>query len=274
MRFISEYTARWQRRHELPEPSTVYRQMADWLHTPLGKTLLTSERRMLEPLLARVFGYHILQVGCSNQSMLDDSPVGHKILFIPAIETGANAPVANNEALPLMTESVDAVLVHHALDFTPDSYRLLREAARVVIPGGKLLIIGFNPLSTWGVRKLFRWRNNLPWNARFISSLRVSDWLKLLDFKIDKVEHGAYMLPLNQLRVVNSATRLESIGRRFISPFGAVYLIVACKQVMPVTPVIPRWPRIPRPVIVRPVGETAGARRGLRQKQAKSSYNE
>ncbi len=271
MSLISKYAARWQRRHELPEPAAVYREMADWLHTPLGEALLASEKRMLEPLLARVFGYHILQLGCSNQSLLDDSPVGHKILFVPTLQAGSEAPVANNEVLPLMNESVDAVLVHHALDFTPDSYRLLREAARVVIPGGKLLIVGFNPLSTWGVRKLFRWKNSLPWHARFISSLRVSDWLKLLDFKIDKVEHCGYMLPLNHTRVVNSATRFESIARRFSPPTGAVYLIVACKQVMPVTPVMPRWPRIPRPVIVRPVGETAGARRGLRQKQARNT---
>ncbi|MGB4246509.1 MAG: methyltransferase domain-containing protein [Pseudohongiellaceae bacterium] len=271
MSFIAKYKARWQRRHELPEPTAVYRQMAEWLQTPLGQALLASEKQILEPLLARVFGYHILQLGCSNQSMLDESPVGHKILFVPSQAAGSDAPIASNEALPLMSESVDAVLVHHALDFTPDSYRLLREAARVVMPGGKLLIVGFNPLSTWGFRKLFRWRNDLPWNARFISSLRVSDWLKLLDFKIDKVEHGAYMLPFNHQKMVNSGGRLESLGRRFAPPAGAVYVIVACKQVMPVTLVMPRWPRIPRPVIVRPVGETAGARRGLRQKQARNT---
>lgn len=270
MGLIAKYKARWQKRHELPQPTAVYREMADWLHTPLGEALLASERQMLEPLLARVFGYHILQLGCSNQSMLGDSLVGHKILFVPSLEAGSDAPVASNESLPLMSESVDAVLVHHALDFTPDSYRLLREAARVVIPGGKLLIVGFNPLSTWGVRKLFRWKNSLPWNARFISSLRVSDWLKLLDFKIDKVDHGAYMLPLNHPKV-NNASRFEALGRRFVPPVGAVYVIIACKQVMSVTPVMPRWPSIPRPVIVRPVGETAGARRGLRQKQARNT---
>ncbi len=212
---------------------------------------------MLEPFLARVFGYHILQLGCCSQSMLGESPVGHKFFFTPSHTAGSPFPVASNELLPLSNESIDAVLIHHALDYTPDSHRLLREAARVVMPGGKLLIIGFNPLSTWGLRRLFRWKNCPPWSGRFISSGRISDWLKLLDFSIDKVTCSGYLLPVNNLKMVGLAPKMERLGRRFLHPLGAVYFIIACKQVMPMTPIVPRWPRIPRPVIVRPVGETA-----------------
>src|SRR5690606_33532039 len=114
------------------------------------------------------------------------------------------------------------------------------------------------------------WRSRLPWNARFISSNRVSDWLKLLDFKIDRVIHGGYLLPFNHARVVNSAARLERMGRWLGTPTGAVYFIVACKQVMPVTPIAPRW-RIPAPVIVRPVGEVAGVRHDLHKNLRKKA---
>ncbi len=224
-------------------------------------------------MLARVFGYHILQLGCCTKSMLGESPVGHKFFFTPSYNSDSRSPVAHNELLPLANESVDAVLIHHALDFTPDSHRLLREAARVVMPGGKLLIMGFNPVSTWGLRKLFRWKNCLPWRGRFISSGRVSDWLKLLDFSIDKVTHGAYLLPINHVKVVGMSPKLERFGRRFLPPAGAVYFIVACKQVMPVTPIVPRWPRIPRPVIVRPVGEASGAHQVVEKVSAPVSSN-
>lgn len=248
---------RRQQRYLLPEPHILFQEVDAWLQSPLGRELLTTEKEMLEPLLARVFGYHILQLGCSSQSMLGESPVGHKFFFTPSHINGNRFPVANNESLPLSNGSVDAVLIHHALDFTPDSYRLLREAARVVMPGGKLLIIGFNPVSAWGLRKLFRWKINLPWSGRFISSGRVIDWLKLLDFRIDKLMHCGYLLPVNNLKMVGLAPKMEGFGRRFLHPLGAVYFIVACKQVMPITPIVARWPRIPRPVIVRPVGETA-----------------
>lgn len=266
MKPLAHIQAFWRNRHQLPEPTELFREMGKWMETPLGQALLEIEQQLLEPVLARTFGYHILQLGSSNRSMLDESPIGHKILFTPALSPESKTPVASNEALPLSSESVDAVLIHHALDFTPDSYRLLREATRVVMPGGRILIMGFNPLSTWGVRKLFHWRKQLPWSARFISSTRVTDWLKLLDFKIDKVSHGGFLLPINHAKIVGSGERLNAIGNFTIPQMGAVYFIVACKQVMPVTPIMPRWPRIPRPVIVRPVGETAGARRGTRAK--------
>ncbi len=250
----------WRRRKELPAPDDVFAEMTLWWSTPLGQALLENERALLDPLLPRIFGYHFLQLGTSDHSMMGASPVGHKFLFAPSVTPHQALPVANNEALPLQSESVDAVLIHHALDYTPDSHRLLREAARVLMPGGKLLIVGFNPLSSWGLRRLFRWRNTLPWDARYISRHRVQDWLKLLEFTVDKVEHGGYLLPFGHSRLVSSAQRMEILGHRLKAPMGAVYLIVACKQVMPVTPVLPRWPKLPRPVLVRPVGETARER--------------
>jgi SAM-dependent methyltransferase len=260
IQLLEKLRTRWRKRRDLPTPEALFDDMAAWWKSPLGKALLANETDLLEPTLARIFGYHFLQLGVSEHSMLEASPIGHKLLFRPQYDAGKSLPVANNEALPLQSDSVDAVLIHHALEYTADSHRLLRESARVLMPGGKLLIIGFNPLSSWGVRKLCRWRNTRPWDAHTISSSRVQDWLKLLDFSVDKIEHCAYLLPLKHTRFVNAAPRFEAFGRRYKAPVGAVYVIVACKQVMPVTPIQPRWSKLPKPVLVRPVGETARAR--------------
>lgn len=260
IQLIENLRARWHKRRDLPAPQALFQDMAKWWESPLGEALLVNETDLLEPKLARIFGYHFLQLGVSEHSMLDASPVGHKLLFVPQYDAAKSLPVADNEALPLQSDSVDAVLIHHALDYTPDSHRLLREAARVLMPGGKLLIIGFNPRSSWGMRKLCRLRNTQPWDARYIASSRVQDWLKLLDFSVEKVEHCAYLLPFKHSRFVNAAPRFEAFGKRLNAPLGAVYVIVACKQVMPVTPILPRWPKLPRPVLVRPVGESVRAR--------------
>lgn len=242
-------------------PDKLFTEMEQWFSTPMGQSLISSERELIEPVIDRIFGYHILQLGSSPASMLQDSPIRHQILFTPSSECSNSLPVADNEFLPLASNSVDAVLVHHALDFTLDSYRLLREATRVLMPGGKLLIIGFNPLSTWRVRKALSWKTIPPWNARYLSSSRVSDWLKLLDFHIDQVSHGGFLLPFHSPRILASAQRLEGWGRKLSLPMGAVYFIVAAKDSMPITPVRPRWPIISRPVIVRPVGDAVGAGR-------------
>lgn len=260
MKFKTVIADRLKRRHRLPEPGALFQEMGQWLDTPLGKALLESERQVMAPVLARIFGYHFLQIGVSATSLLDESPVGHRFLFVPQGSARSGHPVADCEALPLQTDSVDAVLIHHALDYTPDSHRLLREASRVLMPGGKLLIAGFNPRSTWGIRRLARVGTSLPWSARFISSNRVCDWLKLLEFSVERVSHCAYLLPFTHPRVVQLAPALERAGKRLEAPVGAAYVIVACKQVMPVTPVLPRWPRISRPLIARTLGEPARAR--------------
>lgn len=257
MGVVTKIKSLWRNGNDMPAPEILYADMDAWFQSPLGSALLAREMELLEPVLARIFGYHFLQLGVSRLSLLEDSPIGHKVLFVPSHIPQCKFPVANNEALPLQTGSVDAVLIHHALDYTPDSYRLLREAARVLMPGGKLLVIGFNPLSCWGMRKIFRMRDARPWDARYISSVRVSDWLRLLDFSIDKVSRCSYLLPVNHARLVTAAPQFESIGKRVMPALGASYLLLACKQVIPITPIVPRWPRLPRPVIVRPAGETA-----------------
>jgi SAM-dependent methyltransferase len=245
------------RRRAIPDPVTLAPMLDSWMHSPLGSALIEAEKAQLAPVISRVFGYHMLQLSCSpGISMLDECPVGHKICFAPAWDAGQQAPVADNEALPLGTDSIDAVLLHHALDFTPDSHRLLREATRVLMPGGRLLILGFNPVSMWGLSGMVRWHRPTPWNARFISRRRLTDWLSLLDFHVEKVSYGGFMPPIRHPKILSHAHKFERWFDQLGNPTGAFYLIVASKQRMPLTPVTSRWPRLRAPALGAPLAET------------------
>lgn len=249
--------ARWSRQKPPLDPVALEAQLDAWMATPLGTALIESEQRLLAPVVSRVFGYHVLQLSCAPAvDMLEECPVSHKISFAPGWREGRGLPVADIEMLPLATDSVDAVLLHHVLDFTPDSHRLLREASRVLRPGGRLLIIGFNPVSPWGLGSLLRRAPAPPWNARFISRRRLSDWLSLLDFHVAQVDYGGHFPPFSQPRLLARARRFENWLGRFANPVGAFYLVVASKQRVPLIPVAARWKLMRGPALGRPLAET------------------
>lgn len=240
-----------------PDPVELEPMLTEWLGSPLGKALIEAERERLSPIISRVFGYHVLQLSCAPAiDMLDDCPVSHQIHFAPVWNQNRSIPVADIESLPLSTDSVDAVLLHHSLDYTQDSHRLLREATRVLRPGGRLIILGFNPVSMWGLSKIVRWRRQTPWNARFISRRRLTDWLSLLDFHVESVGYGGFLPPFRHPRFLNLAPDFERWLDHFGNPTGAFYLIVASKHRVPLTPVIPRWKRMRAPALGAPLAET------------------
>ncbi len=258
MNLFSKHETRRQLLREVQQNNALPTLVGQWFQTPLGEQVLAAEKSLVTPVIERLFGYHILQIGCNEEcSLIENSPVGNKILFAPSWRPGARFPVADNEELPLATDSIDVVVVHHALDFTEDSHRLLREATRVLRPGGQILIIGFNPFSHWGIWKLFKRRTRIPWRGRFISKRRLSDWLMLLNLHIEQVQHGLHFPPLSVGSLLRHADAMERLGIKTGNPFAGAYIYLCVKQVVPITPIVSQWrPLRARPTVI-PAAENA-----------------
>jgi SAM-dependent methyltransferase len=237
-----------QRNRTTATPQT-WQEMTNWYQSALGTHLLQHERALLEQLLARRFGYHLLQLGCAELILHDQSPMGHKFSFCAwAEQNTCHTAIARGEAIPLASSSVDLVLLHHALDFSDQQHQLLREVERVLIAGGHLVIIGFNPLSSWGLRSALQrltGRGRAPWQAAMLGTTRLSDWLKLLGFQIEQQRHAVYALPVNAPRVIRYSGLLETSAAQLNWPTGGIYAIAARKQVLPLTPVQSHWRRLP-----------------------------
>jgi SAM-dependent methyltransferase len=139
----------------------------------------------------------------------------------------------NTSELPFANESLDLVVLPHVLEFAADPHQILREIDRVLRPEGRLIISGFNPASLWGARQyLSRLIGNpyLPRDGQFISLIRIKDWLKLLNFSLDRGHFGCYKLPLQGQSSMGRMAFLESMGNRWWPIFGAVFLVSAIKR--------------------------------------------
>lgn len=238
-----------------------YQAMNAWFASTLGQHLLDAERQVVEQMLARRFGYHLLQLGCAELTLHDKSPMGHKFSFCdwPRSQT-CHTAIARGEAIPLASNTVDLVLLHHALDYSEQQHQLLREAARVLIAGGHLVIVGFNPFSSWGIRsrlRRFSRESGAPWHAAMISPMRLTDWLKLLDFQVEQIRYDVYSLPVNAPRVIRYSGMMASLAGRLNWPTGGIYAICARKHVLPLTPVQTHWRRLPVPVLGLPITDKA-----------------
>lgn len=231
-----------------------YRSLTQWYKGALGQHLLSREQHLIDELLQPRFGYHLLQLGCAELDLLAQARIEHKFTLTPFLQVERQQAVAEAEALPLATASVDCVLLHHALDYSLDQHQLLREVTRILVAGGHVVIVGFNPLSSWGIRSKLQWgETKAPWHARMLRCLRVCDWLKLLDFQIDSVRYADYVLPFNAPAAIRYSGWLEPLATRLNWPTGAVYVISARKQVLPLIPVNNRSKRRAMPVVGIPL---------------------
>src|SRR5690625_7242790 len=80
------------------------------------------------------------------------SRITHRFTLSPTGATkGPLSPlVADSDALPRPSDCLDLVLLHHLQVYSQTPHRLLWQVARVLIPRGRLVLIGFNPWSLLG----------------------------------------------------------------------------------------------------------------------------
>ncbi len=143
--------------------------------------------------------------------------------------------------MPFDAASLDLVVLPHALELARDPHLALREVERVLVPEGRVIIVGFNPASLWGARqKLGRLRRQLmpgggelflPHAGEFIGYRRLRDWLRLLSFEVEAGRFGCYIPPVTSARWVSRFAWMERAGDHWWPVFGALYYIVAVKRV-------------------------------------------
>ncbi len=226
-----------------------------WLETPLGQALLRQEARVVEEAFDGIFGEQCLQLGMwgEERQFLRFARTQRSALIAEANGDRKPSAIGQLHRLPVDDDAVDCVLLPHTLDYSDRPHEILREADRVLTSHGHLVILGFKPGGLWGIRRFVPGAGLPPDADNLIADRRVSDWLKLLDFRVQGVVRYFFRWPLPGLKG-NPSPQWESRGRRWWPELAACYMLTAQKRVSTLTPVRPVWSR--KPKVVAGLAET------------------
>ena len=219
-------------------------RISSWLESPRGKALLRAEAALMTEALDDCFGWELMQVGAwgeQRELVAGGRTRRRTIVASPewgtVVRSGADIS-ARLTQLPIASDSVDAVLLPHTLEFETDPYTLLREVDRILTGEGKLLILGFRPLSVWGLRAAATRSGFPPGLRRLLREGRIRDWLRLLGYEVAESRHYLYEAPWGESV---GGPRMLRRGLFYPLPAGA-YLIKARKRVYAVPPLRLRLP--------------------------------
>lgn len=231
-------------------PSTL--NQSDWFLTPAGRYVAQWSQAISDRLLLDVFGLQAAQIGCETLDLLAYNRIQHRFRCAApggSIANCGNTPIGvqtDAAALPFESDSLDLVVLPFLLEFHNNPHQVLRETHRVLRPEGQLLVLGFNPMSFWGLRNsishaLTPGKIAFPWPGNYLGIHRLKDWLKLLDFEVARGYFGCYAPPCRSERTFDHLQWLEHAGDRWWGFAGACYALRSIKRIPGMTLLTPSW---------------------------------
>lgn len=222
-------------------------ELAQWLDTPPGQYILDWEQNRFDALVGNVFGYHAIQIGLPQWDLLKANRIPYKGRTHEHYgEAGGQhgvAVYADPENLPFDSQSIDLLVLPHVLECSEHPHQVLREAQRVLVPEGRVVISGFNPWSLWGARDRVPGLDPLlpiPSHMQ-VSLARLKDWFKLLSFEFDRGRFGCYAPHCTTDTWLQRWNFMEAAGDRWWAYCGAVYVVSAVRRVAGMRMIEPSW---------------------------------
>ena len=216
-------------------------------------------QRQVDVAVADAFGFHAVQLGLPELDGLRANRMPHRWVAHDRLDEpgpvrqtppsegistlSPDCPLALRtefDALPFPAASIDLVLLPHTLELSRDPHATLAEVHRVLVPEGRVVIVGLNPMSLWGLRQ---WMGQGPrigvagtdergaHVAEFIGYRRLRDWLKLLSFDIESGRFGCWRPPHENQRWLDRTAWMDRLGSHWWPLLGGLYCLEAVKRV-------------------------------------------
>jgi SAM-dependent methyltransferase len=216
-----------------------------WRTSSLGEIVDDLERRLLLRLSGDLGNCAVLDVGCGDGALtlairragaksvtgcdIDPRMIAHAVARAEQQQAGIRYVVADGACLPFADRSFDLVASVTVLSFLPDAEGAVREMARVLRPGGRLVIGELGRWSLWAARRRVRgWLGSATWRAAtFRTAAQVCDLARSAGLSVEHVSGAIFFppwLPLARLL----APWDSALGER--TTVGAAFIAVRSRK--------------------------------------------
>jgi|GEM_PF-6248110 len=190
-----------------------------WFGTAPGAMLWARERALVTELVADCFGHHGMEVGVPGQdgTLLGECCVGHRFrLSVDSRGMLEGACRGQLESLAIRPRSLAVAVLVHVVDYHHAPGAVLAAVEQALVPGGTLVLTGFNPLSFMAVKHTLG-RAPEWWPRRPCGAFRCVRWLE-----------GLHLDVRSRFYTPRWPDGLDALSRRW--PLGRAYVIVARKR--------------------------------------------
>lgn len=209
--------------------------LRDFYASPLGHIAKNDLRKIVGSLWPPKTGQVIVGIGYATPILenfdLDKNSV---FAFMPAQQGVLGWPchkpmlssLVEEDILPLPDKSVDRLLLVHALENCHNVNHLLREAWRVLMPEGRILLVAPNRRGLWARS------DNTPFgHGQPYTMTQLSDLLRASHFTPTSFLRGLYTPPSTSRFVRAISPLIEKAGHTCLQKFSGIVCIEAIKQV-------------------------------------------
>ncbi len=128
--------------------------------------------------------------------------------------------------LPLSDNSLDRILVVHALEVVDNPYHFLSELWRILDPGGKIIIITPNRRGIWARLDRTPFGSGQPFSRSQLKTL-----LRETNFSPERWTETLFMPPFENKFLLRLSPFWERLGGGLCLPFAGLHIVEASKQI-------------------------------------------
>ncbi|WP_291842483.1 class I SAM-dependent methyltransferase [Bradyrhizobium sp.] len=216
-----------------------------WRSSRLGRITDALERQLLARLLGKVDGQKLLDVGCGDGAIAFGlAQQGATVTALdadPSMIAAARVREKNEatrvqfvegdaESLPFGDATFDVVVAVTVLCFVQDAERAVKEIARVLKPGGRLVIGELGRWSLWAAQRRIRgWLGHPVWRAvKFRTAADLRSLAEAAGLRVVAIHGAVYYPPFGIAARLLAPVDLW-LGQE--TTFGAAFLAMSAAKV-------------------------------------------